>query len=121
MVTGLDKWDSYFKILADTTTPLKLKRKIIELAPKNFIVQIVDICLNVHKNSSIPLQPKTLALIKQHKTVGLGLSNLKRSIQSKRNLLKSKKGINFLEKLLPVLLLEIEQTELETEPKETLL
>lgn len=113
----LKRWEHFYKVLSDPDCSAKLKRYLIDLAPKQVVEELEELCLNIHQNESIALQSKTLSLLKKFKKVGLGLASATKSIPRKKNLLKTKQGLLFLEKLLPVLLFEVQQTGLEKNGK----
>lgn len=105
-------WKPYFSILSNKNTPKKLKQFILAKAPKNFIISLEELMINL-QSFEIPLNEKLEREIlsnKKFKNIIKKLENEKLSLLKKRNLLRSPTGLYFLESIFPKILSELEQT-----------
>lgn len=94
-------WLSYYKVLSDNTSKKTVKIKLLEALPNDFIISLEEIALNI-RNYNIPLSTDIETdLLKNHKSVLKKLADKNLSLNKKRTLLKSNRGIKFLTGGLP--------------------
>ncbi len=102
-------WSKYFALLNDLETPSTLKRCIVQHSPTKFIYAIEELLFNIQHHKVALNEETKRPLLKNYKVLAKFLANPKTSLKTKRELLKTSKGLSFLSHILPKLILEADQ------------
>jgi len=103
------KWRDYLNLFFNPASSTKLKIALLETCPGQVIISLEDLCINLN-NFVVPLSDDIFKKLKRNfGSIIKKLANTRLSTVSKRDLLKSKKGLKFLSEGLPLVLSELDQ------------
>jgi len=102
-------WIDFLKILAHEKSNNKIKNCIIENLPARFVLAFEELAINL-KNYSIPLSNKIEKNLLKYRHFLRILADPKKSVQTKRKLLQTSKGLRFLSEQLPDIIAELRET-----------
>jgi len=102
-------WIDFLKILAHEKSNNKIKNCIIENLPARFVLAFEELAINL-KNYSIPLSNKIEKNLLKYRYFLRILADPKKSVQTKRKLLQTSKGLRFLSEQLPDIIAELRET-----------
>ena len=102
------KWDNFLALLSDKRAPIKVKKNLIKLSPNLMILSLEEIAQNFQEFTfPVSEELRRKALQGRYKNFIKRLASTRLPVRSKRKLLTSKIGLQFLETILPEILLSI--------------